>query len=564
MPIKPDDGRDLLDDAEHLAAAGDFAGAEALCRRMLEAAPKRTDAIALLGWVHAETGRAGSAEALLRRALSLAPDTVRTILALATLLLRQHRRDEALRYLGTAEILEPKHPDTLLMLGQLFNDTQRHDEAALRLERLVAVAPRHAKAWGMLGSAQQHRAEFGAATDAFLRALALDATLVDVWTMLGICLTELERHADALAAFDRAQALAPGDMTNALARGFALTRARRFEEARLVFDACVRAQPDEARAIVARGICSFACGRLEEGWADYDRRFEIITDGRVVRAPLPHWQGEPLNGRSILLVGEQGQGDMLQFSRFAPLVAAAGGHVVLGVTPGLKRLLARVDGVSGVVAAPDRPPKLDLQVAMMSLPRRLGLGLDRIPAAMPYLRTDPADLAKFAAVRDIPEFKVGLVWSGAPRPHEPAANVTDRRRSMPLAAMAPLGRVSGVRFFSLQKGPGAQQLETPPPGLTITDLTAEIDDFADTAALVAHLDLVIAVDTSVVHLAGGMGARVWMLSRYDACWRWLIDREDTPWYPTMRIFHQSRPGDWAEVIERVVPALAAAVAAAAA
>jgi len=560
MPIKPDHGRDLLDEAEHLTAAGDFAGAEALCRTLLEAAPKRPDAIALLGWIHLETGRPGSAEALLRRALSLAPDTVRTILVLATLLLRQRRRDEAMRYLGTAEILEPKHPDTLLMLGQLLNETQRHDEASSRLERLVAIKPRQATAWLALGSAQQNRAEFGAATDAFLRALALDATLVDAWNMLGICLTELERTEDALAAFDRARSLAPTDATQALGRGFTLTRARRFEEARTVFDACVRAQPDEARAIVARGICSFACGRLEEGWADYDRRFEIITDGLVIRSPLPHWQGEPLAGRSILLVGEQGQGDMLQYCRFAPLVAAAGGQVVLGVTPGLKRLLARVEGVSGVVAAPDRPPKLDLQVAMMSLPRRLGLGLDRIPATMPYLHADPADFAKFAAVRDIPEFKVGLVWSGAPRPHEPAANITDRRRSMPLAAMAPLGTVPGVRFFSLQKGPGAQQLETPPPGLSVTDLTARIVDFADTAALVAQLDLVIAVDTSVAHLAGGMGVPIWILSRYDGCWRWLIDREDTPWYPSMRIFHQTRPGDWAEVMDRVVRALAAAAA----
>jgi len=563
MSIKPDHGPDLLlDDAERLTAARDFAAAEALCRTMLEAAPRRPDAIALLGWIHLETGRLGSAEALLRRALSLDPDTVRTILVLVTLLARQHRRDEALRYLGTAEILEPRHPDTLLMLGQLLNEAKRYDEAVLRLERLVAITPRHAPAWVALGSAHQNRAEFGAATDAFLRALALDATLVDAWNMLGICLTELERHKDALAAFDRAQALAPDDATQALGRGFALTRARRFEEARAVFDACVRAQPDEVRAIVARGVCSFACGRLEEGWADYDRRFEIITDGLVMRAPLPHWQGEPLDGRRILLVGEQGQGDMLQYCRFAPLVAAAGGQVVLGVTPGLKRLLARVEGVSDVVAAPDRPPKLDLQVPMMSLPRRLGLGLDRIPAKIPYLCADPADLAKFAAVRDIPEFKVGLVWSGAPRPHEPSANITDRRRSMPLAALAPLGQVPGVRFFSLQKGPGAQQLETPPPGLPITDLTAEIDDFADTAALVAQLDLVIAVDTSVIHLAGGMGVPVWMLSRFDACWRWLIDREDTPWYPTMRIFHQNRPGDWAEVMARVVPALAAAIAAA--
>jgi hypothetical protein len=217
--------------------------------------------------------------------------------------------------------------------------------------------------------------------------------------------------------------------------------------------------------------------------------------------------------------------------------------------------------VSAVVAVPDRPPELDLQVPMMSLPHRLGLGLDRIPAKVPYLHADPADLAKFPELRHIPEFKVGLVWAGAPRPHDPAANVTDRRRSMPLTELAVLGHVPGVRFFSLQKGPGAQQLEAPPPGITIIDLTDRIDDFADTAGLVAQLDLVISVDTAMVHLVGGMGVPIWMLSRFDACWRWLIDREDSPWYPTMRIFHQSRPGDWAEPMARVAAALAQAAAA---
>lgn len=560
MSTRTDQSSALLVDAKRLGAAGDLVGAEDLCRTLLEAVPKQVEAIVLLGWVHMETGRFASAEALMRRALALDPDRVATLLALATLLLRQNKRREAVRFLGTAERLEPGNPDVLWLHGQQLNELEQYDQAVPRLERLVALVPRHAAGWMALGLAQQNCAEFGAATDAFLQALALDGSQVGAWNMLGVCLVELERHEDAIAAFDRARQLAPGDPTHALGKGFALTRGRRFEAGRKIFDACVGTHPTEARAIVARGICSFAQGRLEEGWVDYERRFEIITEALVVRTPLPHWQGEPLNGRSILLNGEQGHGDMLQFCRFAPLVAAAGGRVVLGVTPGLKRLLARVKGVSAVVAVPDRPPALDLQVPMMSLPYRLGLGLDRIPARVPYLSADPADLAEFPELRDIPEFKVGLVWAGAPRPHDPAANVTDRRRSIPLSLMAPLGQVPGVRFFSLQKGPGAQQLETPPPGISIIDLTDRIDDFADTAALVAQLDLVIAVDTSVVHLVGGMGVPIWMLSRFDACWRWLIDREDSPWYPTMRIFHQTRPGDWAGVIARVTAALAEAAA----
>jgi hypothetical protein len=199
----------------------------------------------------------------------------------------------------------------------------------------------------------------------------------------------------------------------------------------------------------------------------------------------------------------------------------------------------------------------DFQAPLMCLPRMLGTTLETVPADVPYLAADPEAAARWAArlsAYDGP--KVGLVWAGAPRKHAPVSNAIDRRRSMALGQLAPLAGVAGVRFFSLQLGEAAGQLANPPPGLDVIDLTADLKDFGDTAAMIGGLDLVITVDTAVAHLAGALGKPVWVLSRFDGCWRWM-DREDSPWYPTARLFHQRAPGDWAEVMGRVAAALAA-------
>ncbi|HEX4259777.1 MAG TPA: hypothetical protein VHY76_01630, partial [Acetobacteraceae bacterium] len=223
-----------------------------------------------------------------------------------------------------------------------------------------------------------------------------------------------------------------------------------------------------------------------------------------------------------------------------------GAEVVLEVPAPLLRLLARMEGVAAVVAAGESLPGFDLHCPMMSLPLGFGTTVETIPAAAPYLRAEPGPRPPGAGLR------VGLVWAGGARPGEPRAFHADRRRSIPLAALAPLAAIQGVRLVSLQAGPPAAEAA----GVAwVEDAMAGVRDFADTAAVVAGLELVIAVDTAVAHLAGGLGRPVWLLSRFDACWRWLERREDSPWYPTMRIFRQGRPGDWADVIARVAAAL---------
>jgi len=259
---------------------------------------------------------------------------------------------------------------------------------------------------------------------------------------------------------------------------------------------------------------------------------------------------------------------MLQFCRFAPLVAAlhapgdgpADGakavNVVLEMPSALARLIRTMPGAQRIVAQNEPLPEFGVHCPLLSLPLALGTTLETIPAAIPYLAAD-ADQALAWRIRlaAVPGLRVGLVWAGNPRTAQRSLAAIDRRRSLPLSRLAPLGEVPGVTFVSLQKGHRADEAKTPPRGLTLYDWTDELWDFADTAALIAGLDLVIGVDTSVVHVAGALGKPVWVLNRYDACWRWLYGRTDSPWYPTMRLFRQARFGDWDGVIAEVQAAL---------
>jgi len=259
--------------------------------------------------------------------------------------------------------------------------------------------------------------------------------------------------------------------------------------------------------------------------------------------PAALWRGEAIGDRTILLHAEQGLGDTLQFCRYAPLMGGA--DVILEVQAPLVRLLSHLPGVTQIVARGDRLPAFDLQCPLMSLPLAFGTTLDTIPAATPYLSADPRLAATWRErLVGVQGFRIGLVWAGEQGVNYPAKAVVDRRRSIALKALAPLGEVSGVSFVSLQKGAPAAQAADPPHGMTLHDFTADLHDFADTAALVVNLDLVISVDTAVAHLAGALGKPVWLLNRFDTDWRWLLNRDDSPWYPTLRQFRQPSPGDW--------------------
>jgi len=258
---------------------------------------------------------------------------------------------------------------------------------------------------------------------------------------------------------------------------------------------------------------------------------------------LPLWNGEAIGDRVILLHAEQGFGDTLQFCRYVPRMPD-GAKVVLEVQRPLVGLLSRLPGITTIVARGETLPRFDLHCPLMSLPRAFGTTLETIPGTTPYVAADPRRAVSWRErLAGLDGLRVGLVWAGSRR-SGPELLAVDRRRSIGLETMASLGEVPGVSFISLQKGEPGAQSGNPPRGMALQDFTAKLRDFEDTAALIDGLDLVISVDTAVAHLAGALGKPVWLLNRFDTCWRWLLNREDSPWYPLLRQFRQPSSGDW--------------------
>ncbi len=373
---------------------------------------------------------------------------------------------------------------------------------------------------------------------------------------LGVALLQLGRAVEAVRALEAAAALAPevAAVHDWLGRALALVHwDQRGPEAIGPLRAHVAAAPDDARRHMALATTLLSCGRLAEAWPHYAWRWLAYGTAadRMPDRPLERPDPATWRGRRVLLFAEQGLGDTLQFLRYVPMVADLAGEVGLEMPGPLRRLAVAVDER---VRLADGTDGWDVAVPLLHLPWAFGTDRASIPASVPYLRAEPGAVAAWRSrLAGLPGLKVGLVWAGEPRPEVPDAHRIDRRRSLPLAALAPLGGVPGLSFVSLQKGAGAAQAL--PAGMVLHDWTDELGDFADTAALMRALDLVISADTSPLHLAGGLGRKVWLLDRYDSCWRWMRERDDSPWYPTLRRFRQSAPGAWGDVVARVVEAL---------
>jgi Flp pilus assembly protein TadD len=443
------------------------------------------------------------------------------------------------------------------------------------------------------GNRQMSDGHNAAAEAAFRQALVLDPHAAEVHANLGYLLEQEGRWHEAEQAYRKAIARQPWQLQVRLNLGAMLAAGKRFDEAEAVYREALCIDPTAPAAWSNLGVL-FACakreseaedcyrtamaldpsypkavfnlaylllrqGRYEEGWRCLEARDDCLPAGTL--DALPRWQGEPLRGKSLLIEFEAGQGDMIQFCRYAILAKERGAaRVSLLCHPALQPLFVSLAGVDDVFAFDQPMPDSDwhYRVAPMSMPRLFQTRLDSIPATLPYLNA-PADRLhrwanEFASMEH--GVRVGLVWKGNPRFEN------DSERSLPsLDLLAPLGDVAGVRFFSLQKGAGERQAAQPPATLALTDLAPRIADFADTAAIVMQLDLVITVDTAVAHLAGALGKRCWVvLPDYKTDWRWMVQRDDTPWYPrVMRLFRQGRDADWTPVIANVKRALQALV-----
>ncbi|MDE1148752.1 MAG: tetratricopeptide repeat protein [Azospirillaceae bacterium] len=504
--------------ANLLLDQGRPAAAEPHYRRALELAPGHIDSLSNLGVALHDLDRLEEAEARLVQAHTLAPDRADVLNNLGSVLKRRGRPAEAVAAIRQALALQPDLADAHANLADALAGQKDVEGALDHAEQAVRLRPDSADAHVTLANVLRTAGRFEAALDHYRQALALSPGMAVAHGNAGLLLTDLARPAEALAHYD--QALASGDASADVRWNMSLTR--------------------------------LLMGDYAQGWREYEERWRTTQMGHARRAfSQPQWRGEAAAGRTLLLHAEQGLGDTLQFCRYAPLAVARGFRVVVEAHRPLVRLLRGLDGVAQVVAAGDPLPSFDLHCPLLSLPLAFQTTLDAVPANVPYLAPDTADVAAWAArmasaCPDGPRLRVGLVWAGNPH-----SNAPDRRRSLDPRLLAPLTGVPGVSFFSLQKEGTAA-----PAGLGLIDLMPDATDFADTAALIANLDLVIGVDTAVVHLAGALGRPAWLLNRFDSCWRWLLHRADSPWYPTLRQFRQTTPGDWQAPIAQARAALA--------
>lgn len=532
----------------------------ALLRRALAVNPDAAAVHAVLGAAQEGLGDLIEALASYDKAARLQPGHVEAHYNRAGVLRRLGRRDEALAGYETAVRLAPGFAEANYNLGLVLGEMGRHAEAIEVYGRAIAVKPDLAEAWFNRGLSLNALGRHDEALANFEGALARRPGLIDARYSRALALQTLNRRYEALAELGAVVELKPDDADAHYAHGLVLHELQRPREAIASFDRALAMQPGVVRTLFARSLSLLLAGKMEEGWREYEWRLHTPEmAGELRGGDAPAWKGEPLEGKVLYVHCEQGLGDTLQFCRYAPLVGL-GSRLILEVQAPLERLMASLPGGARVIVQGAPLPDFDLHCSLLSLPTILGSEARARADGRPYLAADPAAARAWRTrLDDLPGLKVGLVWSGGQRPGQPNAAAIDRRRSVTLQAMAPLGEVAGVTFVSLQKGPPAEQAAAPPAGLSLIDFTAELADFADTAALVEALDLVISVDTSVAHLAGALGRPVWMLNRYDTCWRWLLERDDSDLYQSLRQFRQAEPGDWPGVMTRVRDALSAQV-----
>lgn len=600
VAVKPDFAVAHSNLGNLLKAQARLPEAEAAYRRAIEVAPDAPEAYCNLGNLLKEAERPQEAEAAYRRAIALKPDCVEAHSNLGVLLKDQERPDEAEASYRRAIAAQPDYaeahsnlgnllkaqacpqeaeaayrraieakPDCVeaySALGSLLREQKRPEEAEAAYRSVLAVKPDYADAYSDLGVLLAEQKRMDEAEAAYLRAIAAKPELAEAHYNLGVLLMERKRRKEAEMAYRRAIALKPDYASAHYNLAVLLHVQRHPEEAEAAYRRAIALRPGDADIHMNLGLLLLQRGRFPEGWTEFEARYapgkrncSIAPPPTVPGgAPLPpQWRGERLQGRSLLIWPEQGLGDEIQFVRYLPLLKARGlRHLTLACKPPLKTLFATQNLADRVISTsewrPDMAAEFDFWCYPLSLPLHVATTLENLPATIPYLTADPGRTPRWTARLPLARRRVGLVWKGKP------GHGNDANRSLPsLATLAPLWTVPGIAFVSLQKEAGEDEACAPPANQPLTHLGSEMADFADSAAILRQLDLLICVDTAVAHLAGALGKPCWvLLPDYETDWRWLEERSDSPWYPlVMRLFRQTADGDWDELVARVTAAL---------
>jgi tetratricopeptide (TPR) repeat protein len=542
-----------------LRQLGRFEEALASCDRALQLRPDYADVHSNRGLVLCRLLRLDEALASCDRAIALRPNLADAHCNRGLVLKELDRLEEALSSYDRAIALRSDLAEAHCNRGNVLRELKRFEEGLASCDRAIALKGDFAEAHCSRGNVLGSMKRFADALQSYDRAISLKPDFAEAHCNRGNALRDLHRLEEAIASYDRAVELQPDLAQAFFNRGMAFEEMEKFEDALQSYGCALAITPDDADVRLNEASCRLLLGDFERGWEQYECRWENATLRDYRRTfPRPMWLGaEEIAGKTIFVHAEQGLGDTLQFGRYVPLLVARGARVILQVQTPLRSLMASLPGNPLIVADGDRLPDFDLHCPLLSLPLAFGTRLDTIPSATPYLSV-PADKVKSwrdrLGVGTTP--RVGLVWAGNPRKELPNLNLIDRQRSIAFATLAPLLDVAGCSFYSLQKGGDAvAQLRDSKWCDRVIDFTDDLHDFSDTAALIENLDLVISVDTSVVHVAGALAKPLWLLNRHNTCWRWLRERDDSPWYPTVRQFRQDRPGNWTPVVTRVADAL---------
>lgn len=589
LGIQPDnvDANFIL--ARLLIARGGLDDAADCLDRVTKQDPEHGEAWSALSGIFMQRQVFSEAVRCGRQAVRLLPGQVEVYVALCAALTAENQLSEALEVAQKATALDPRNVVSWRALARVHEHRGAWREAAEVYHRCVTIDPSSWEVWLDLGRALQNAGDLpsaeralqqaldrnptsaetlrhlgnvysgqkrgDAALSSFRQALQLNPNAPEIWTDFGNLQQELRDYDEAKNCYDRAIALAPCNPEAHFNLGVLWQRLGDMDLALSSFKKAIDSRPEFVEAHWYTAFILLSRGEFERGWDEYEwrlRQKEYVP--RPIRQPI--WDGSSLDGRRVLVHDEQGYGDTFQFVRFLPFVAARGGEVVFECHRGLGTILRGCRGCDQLIErdAADAVPRVpfDTHIHLMSLPAVLGIG-GRIPAEIPYIRPDPGLVQswreRLAADR---RFKVGICWAGS------ANHTNELNRACSLADFYPLSQLPDVSLYSLQLGPGSEQAFNPPDGMYITEFTKEMDRaarFVDTAALMQNLDLIISIDTSIVHLAGALGRPVWTLLCATPDWRWLQGRRDSPWYPTMRIFRQKEPGNWSDVFAEVADAL---------
>jgi tetratricopeptide (TPR) repeat protein len=560
LALRPDYAEAYCCRGGALHALEQFEEALASYDRALELQPDYAEALANRGLALHHLKQFGQALTSYDQALKLRPDFAEALSNRGLTMHELRRFEQALASYDRALTLRPDYTVAYHNRGNALYELRRFEQALASYDRALTQRPDYAEAHCGRGNALHALERFEQALASYDRALKVRSNYAEAFSNRGLTLHELRRFEEALASYDRALTLRPAYAEALCNRGVTLQELKRFEEALASYDRAIKVRPNDGQAHYNEAICRMLIGDFARGWEKYEWRWETEQLAKAKRNfSQPLWIGSgEIAGKTILIHAEQGLGDTIQFCRYVPLVARQASRVILEIQRPLRELMSTLASAAQIVPRGDPLPDFDIHCPLLSLPLALKTGLDTIPSETPYLS---ALESKINVWRDRlgrrERTRIGIVWAGNPRKELSAGHrILDRQRSIEFNRLAPVFQVPNCDFYSLQKGDDAVlQLRDSPLCHRVIDWTRNLHDFSDTAALIENLDLVITVDTSVAHLAGALGKSFWLINRYNTCWRWLLDREDSPWYPTGRLFRQDHTRDWDSVIARVQAAL---------